>query len=53
MSGKKCMGHRNCTKAEKLSYVLQHLEEHVARESVKNSSLGNSHRNSGSVNSFV
>ena len=30
MSGKKGMGHRNCTKAEKLNYVLRHLEEHVA-----------------------
>lgn len=34
MSGKKGMGHRNWTKAEKLNYVLRHLEEHVALKEV-------------------
>ena len=34
MSGKKNMGHRNRTKAGKLSCVLQHLEEHVALKEV-------------------
>jgi len=28
------MGHRNWTKAEKLNYVLRHLEEHVALKEV-------------------
>lgn len=34
MSGKKGMGHRNWTKAEKLRYVLKHLDEHVALKEV-------------------
>ena len=34
MSGKKGMGHRNWTKAEKLSYVLKHLDEHVALKKI-------------------
>ncbi len=34
MSGKKGMGHRNWTKAEKLTYVLKHLDEHISLKEI-------------------